>query len=373
MTRVKKISSRRDLRRFVRFPERLYADCDFWSPPLWSDEFKGYQRSNPVLANCEFELYLAFQDGKKEPVGRIMVYLDPGFNQHEERNSALFGAFDTIDDKAVSQALLDAATGWAQARGADDIVGPINPVAEYWGILTDGFDEPAMFLTPYNFAYYAEHLESAGFGKEVDLLAYEADAKKGYGLPQRYDRFLEIFSKKNPQFSVRRFDLKNLNGDAAHIHKISNIALSPNWGYVPVSEEVMLDMVGKLKPILDPDAIWFVEKDGEPVGFCLGWPDFNIVLKRMGGNLFPFGWTHLFRTLPKVQDYRLFGLAVLPEYHGMGLDALLYIHLFQALYPRNIRLEANFVLEHNAKIRNALERLGMEPTKTYRMYNRAVS
>lgn len=373
MIDVQAVRSYRDLKKFVKLPQKIYEHSPHWTPPLWSDEFKGYKKSNPVLADCEFELFLAYRFGSDEVLGRVMVYLDPNFNKHEGRNSALFGAYDVFDYPEVSLALMEAAQVWATRRGLDDLVGPINPIAEFWGILMDNFDQSAMFLTPYNHPYYAEHLSAAGFEKEVDLWAYVADAKDAYELPERYDHFVELFKKKHPQFTVRQFDPQRLKEEALHILQVSNIALAANWGYVPVGEEVFKDMISRLKLILDPDAIWFVEDGGKPVGFCLGWPDFNLVLKKMQGRLFPLGWTHLFRTLPKVKDFRLFGLAVLPEYHGKGLDAFLYIHLYKALAPRGIRLEANFILEENSKMNNALLRLGLKRSKSYRMFNRRLS
>ena len=83
----------------------------------------------------------------------------------------------------------------------------------------------------------------------------------------------------------------------------------------------------------------------------------------------PFGWVHLLWGAKKLRDYRLFGLAVHPGCHGMGLDALMYINLYKHLKKKNIRMEANYILEDNLHIKNALEKLGMEYMKTYRIYD----
>jgi ribosomal protein S18 acetylase RimI-like enzyme len=91
-----------------------------------------------------------------------------------------------------------------------------------------------------------------------------------------------------------------------------------------------------------------------------------VVLRKIEGRLFPFGFISLLAGIPKITNYRLFGLALLPEYHGMGLDVLLYVTLYKALSARKIRLEANYILEDNLMIRNALEKLALEHVKTYR-------
>ena len=132
----------------------------------------------------------------------------------------------------------------------------------------------------------------------------------------------------------------------------------------------MRSVFKRLKPIVDRDAVWFVEDEGRPVGYALGYPDINPLLKAIRGRLLPLGFIRLLKGLKKLQEYRLFGLAVLPGYHGQGLDVLLYMSLFEALSPKIMRLEANYILEDNAKIRNALEKLKLEQVKTYRVYEK---
>ena len=131
-------------------------------------------------------------------------------------------------------------------------------------------------------------------------------------------------------------------------------------------------MFRRLKPIADPEAIWFVEDRGRPVGFILGFPDLNVILRRIGGRLLPLGFLQVLFGIRMVTDYRLFGLAVLPEYQGQGLDVLLYLQIYKALAPRIRRLEANYILEDNPRIRNALEKLGLDLVKTYRVYEKPI-
>jgi GNAT superfamily N-acetyltransferase len=167
--------------------------------------------------------------------------------------------------------------------------------------------------------------------------------------------------------------MKKIVRDADAILRISNIALKDNWGYVPLERGELQDMFRRLKPIADPQAVWFVEDRGEPVGYALGFPDLNVVLRKTGGRMFPLGFLQVLFGIRRVRDYRLFGLAVLPPYHGRGLDVLLYTRLYKTLAPRIRRLEANYILEDNPKIRNALEKLGLDLVKTYRVYEKAIA
>jgi len=281
---------------------------------------------------------------------------------------AFFGAFDCIDDPAAGAILVETAEKWAIEKGMDTIRGPIHPVAENWGFVYDGYYSPPMYMSPWNPPYY--HKFFTEYSKAKDLLVYEVDMRKGYVLPERYISFFDKFLKRYPEVSFRRMNKKDIKTDAKAILDVSNQSLLDNWGYVPLELPVMEDMLKKLKLVVDPDAVWICEADGKPVGYCLGFPDINIIFKKTGGRLFPTGWYRLLFGSKKLKEYRLFGLAVHPEWQGKGLDAIMYINLYKHLVHKNILIEANYMLEDNFRILNALEKLGMEHIKTYRIYEK---
>lgn len=362
------VRTSKQMKAFVRLPHTLFQDNPCFVPPLWADEMTAYTaKNNPILKNADFELFLLL-DARAEPIGRTIAYIDHTFNRYYHTKMGFFGAFDCIDDRAAGRLLTRAAEDWLSARGMDALRGPINPVAENWGFLLEGYDTPPVYMSPWNPAYY--HGFFSGYQKAKDLLAYEADILAGYTLPERFEGFTERFLKRYPRIRIRRVNMKHIRDDARAIWQISNTALAENWGYVPLELPVMEDMLKKLKLIVDPDAVWMVEDDGKPVGYCLGFPDINALLSRIRGRLLPFGWLTLLRGVKKLRDYRLFGLAVHPDWHGKALDALMYIHLYQNLLAKKVRMEANYILEDNLHIKNALEKLGLEHTKTYRIYEK---
>ena len=328
-------------------------------------------RTNAILAHSDYTLMLAEDGGRT--LGRSLVYVDHAFNSFYKTRTGFFGAFECVRDAAAARALDEAAVSWLRERGMDRVRGPIHPVAESWGFLLDAFGEPPVFMAPYNPGYYNEFMQELGYGKIKDLLAFDASTERAYRIPDRFERFGRRRLAPGSDFSVRRLSMKNLVQDADAILRISNEALRDNWGYVPLNRDEFQDVFRKLKPIADPDAIWFVEHRGTPVGFALGFPDLNHILRRTGGRVFPLGFVPLLFGVRHVPDYRLFGLAVLPEYHGQGLDVLLYLQIYRALAPRIRRLEANYILEDNARIRNALVKLGMQRVKTYRVYEKAIA
>lgn len=364
------VHSKKSQRDFIHLPERIFRDHPCYIAPIWSDEIKSFSaEGNPILANSDFELLLVQNDDGKA-VGRTIVYIDHAFNQFNHSNIGFFGAFECVDDDLAAEMLIQAAENWLRSKSVHAIRGPINPAAENWGFILDGYDSPPVYLSPWNPPYYHAFFIAVGYEKAKDLLVYEADLQNGYQLPERFEDFYEKYIIRHPGVSLRRLNQHHIETDAKSIWEISNIALAGNWGYVPVELPVMEDMLKKLKLIVDPDAVWIAEYKGKPVGFCLGFPDINIILKRIKGNLLPFGWAELIFGAKKLRDYRLFGLAVHPDWQGKALDALMYVQLYNSLAAKQVRIEANYILEDNLRIKNALKKLGMRQIKTYRIYEK---
>ncbi|MBN2879761.1 MAG: GNAT family N-acetyltransferase [Clostridia bacterium] len=371
--KIEKASSKKQIRDFVYFPQSLYENNPCYVPPIWLDEKSAYnKKNNPILANSDFELFLLY-DNCGNPIGRNLVYIDHAHNEFYKVNMGFFGAFECIEDDNAAGMLIKPAEDWLIERNVDTIRGPIHPVAENWGFVYDGYQYPPVYMSPWNPEYYHSFFVSRGYEKSKDLLVYEIDIEKGYDLPERYTRFYNKFMEHYPEITIRRIDMNHIKKDAKAIWEVTNISLKDNWGFVPVDIDVMEDILKKLKLIVDPDAVWIVEDSGKPIGYCLGFPDINIILKKISGKLLPFGWINLLSGVKHLRDYRLFGLAVHPEYHRMGLDALMYINLYNHLKAKNVRMEANYILEDNLHIKNSLEKLGMEYLKTYRIYDKKLT
>jgi len=58
-----------------------------------------------------------------------------------------------------------------------------------------------------------------------------------------------------------------------------------------------------------------------------------------------------------------------PEYQQRAVDAILYRCTHEVLAPRgNVRVEANYVLEDNVRMTNAMRHLGLQQIRRYRVY-----
>ena len=163
--------------------------------------------------------------------------------------------------------------------------------------------------------------------------------------------------------------MQNFSHEVETIIELSNQSLADNWGYSPVTEAEVRAMAHDLKPIIHPKAVLFAEDEqGRPIGFAIAIPDVNQILKGMHGSLFPLGWIKMLWQLPRLTQYRMFALGVIPQYHGMGIDSLIYRALYEACYSPDIRMEINYVLEDNYPMNNAILKLGAKPLRRYRVY-----
>ena len=367
---IEKLRTGRQLKQFINLPRKIYIDDPLWVPPLWLLERSDHNaKKNPVLKRSEHAMFIAYKNG--QAAGRIIVYIDPRYNAYHKTKIGMFGSFECIDDPDTGKLLFSTAEAWLAERGMTKILGPINPIAESWGFLYENPTQP-VFMSPHNPLYYNDIINSCGYSKAKDLLVYEADARKGYEIPERFINFSNKVLERRTNLSIRTIDRKNLHRDAVYIKELLNTAVAGNWGFVPVEEAEMEEVVDKLKLILDENTIYFVEDNGTPVGIALGFPDINMLFKQISGRLTPSGIITLLKGRKKIKDYRLWGLAVLPEYQGLGLDVLLYVSIASYLTPLGCRLEANYMLEDNPDILNALKKMNLSYVKKYRVYEKDI-
>ena len=138
---VKKVSGKKDLRKFIEFELNHYKNHPFHVPPLIFDEENTFNpKKNPVFEFCDSALFMAYKDGK--PVGRIAAIVNNRSNQKFNEKKARFGWIEFIDDPEVSRALLEKVEKWAKDKGQTELIGPMGFTdLDYEGCLTYGFDQ----------------------------------------------------------------------------------------------------------------------------------------------------------------------------------------------------------------------------------------
>jgi ribosomal protein S18 acetylase RimI-like enzyme len=199
-------------------------------------------------------------------------------------------------------------------------------------------------------------------------MVYVIDAKDGYTFPERYLTLTEIV-KKRYGVTVREIDMHNIERDVVTILDMANVSICDNWGFYPVTTDEAKAMVRDLKQIINPKGVLIAEnQEGKPIGFAMTLPDINKIIKGLDGRLLPFGWLKLLTGLPKLHQFRMWALGVIPEYQGKAIDTLLYRATYEKLFTSDLWLEINYVLEGNDRMNNALYKLGVKNLRRYRVY-----
>ena len=328
---------------------------------------------NPYFGHAEVELFLAERDG--EPVGRISAQIDANWDAYRGDNDGQFGFFECRDDPEAATALFDAATGWLAERGRERALGPMDfTTNDELGIMIEGFEYRPVILEPWHPPYYARLFEENGFTKEIDLLMWHLEMgnlKEGLAFHPGIHEAAQQSLEENG-ITIRSMRRSDMAAEVARFHEVYNEAWGDNWGFVPLDPDEVEFHAKLLKVILDEDWAMIAEKDdGEVVGAALTLPDINQVLPKMKGRLFPFGWLHFLLGRRKIDTVRILALGVRKKWQQTGAAAAMYVRHIETTDPDGVmKGEAGWILETNEPMNRALEGMGGEVRKKFRIYGK---
>jgi hypothetical protein len=373
---IRPVRTRRELKRFVKVPFRLHRDHPQWVAPLVFERMQFLDRKkNPWFEHGEAEYFIAERAG--EPVGRITAQIDHRWDQHQGGSDAMFGFFETTDDREVTGALLGAASEWAAAKGRERILGPMDfTTNDELGILIEGFDRRPMILENWHPPYYRELIEAAGLTKAMDLLMWElqfGSLKDG----ERFDPSIHAAARKGLEEEgvvIRNYRKRESADEMRRFSAVYNEAWGDNWGFVPPTDAEIRHHAKILNQVIDEKWTFLAEKEGEVIGVALTLPDVNQVTAKLNGRLLPFGWARFLLGKRKIDQCRVFALGVKNAYRHSGVAAGLYLrHLEEAAVPGGIiGGEMGWILETNKPMNRAMEGMGGKVVKRYRLYERSL-
>ena len=368
--RVAPVASRGDLMRFIKLPLRLYRGDPNFVPHLISERKRFFSPANPLFEFTEVQ-YLLARDGQGKVIGRVTAHINRRHNEFWNEKTGFFGFFECIEQFEAARALMRAAEDWLGARGMTAVRGPFNfSTNEECGFLVEGFDRPPFLMMPYTKPYYLEFMDRLGYRRCKDLFAYYYEYPGS--IPEHIVRVSSRIQERTG-VTVRMIRTDNFEESVKEAMQIYNAAWARNWGFVPMTDAEFRYMAHELKPIMDPAVALIAEKDGRPVGFSLGLPDYNILLRKMRGRLLPLGWLRFLLGRRAIDRVRIITLGVIQEYRNQAIDILLYYDTFRNGLRRGYRsCEMSWVLEDNVRMIRAIERMGGRRYKTYRIYEKAL-
>ncbi len=371
---VEPVTDAKGIIALVKFPFKLYQGDPNWVPPFIEERRDFFDpKKNPFYEHARYQLFLARRGG--EIVGTIGAVVNDNHNAFHNEKAGAFGFFETINDQAVADALLNAAEEWLRGQGMEIVRGPLSfSTNDECGTLIDGFHEPPMVMMTYNPRYYPALIEGHGYTKAMDLFAWIVEdlAESLKAPPPKVLRVVDKVVQKEG-IRLRELDRKHLDRDVELVKQIYNRAWEKNWGFVPLTDAEIDHLVRSLLPVADTRLILLAETAaGEPIGVSLTLPDLHQALKRAGGgHMYPFGILKFLWHKRKINQVRLLIMGVIEKYRGRGIDAYFYLNTARrAVECGYKRLEGSWILETNTMMNLIIERLGGVRYKTYRIYEK---
>ncbi|MCO1625912.1 N-acetyltransferase, partial [Escherichia coli] len=243
------------------------------------------------------------------------------------------------------------------------------------GLLIEGFDTPPCAMMPHGKPWYAAHIEQLGYHKGIDLLAWWMQ-RTDLTFSPALKKLMDQVRKK---VTIRCINRQRFAEEMQILREIFNSGWQHNWGFVPFTEHEFATMGDQLKYLVPDDMIYIAEIDSAPCAFIVGLPNINEAIADLNGSLFPFGWAKLLWRLKVsgVRTARVPLMGVRDEYQFSRIGPVIALLLIEALRDPFARrkidaLEMSWILETNTGMNNMLERIGAEPYKRYRLYEKQI-
>ncbi|MBO8478963.1 MAG: hypothetical protein IAB80_08775 [Bacteroidetes bacterium] len=320
--RIVEVQSKKDLKKFVGFPDQLYRDCPQYVPALHSDQVKSLTAVS-TLSYCKHRMWMVM-DGKKV-VGRICGMINPRYNERYGKKRARFGWFDTINDIGVARLLLGTAESWAREQGMTEIHGPLyyNTLGKQ-GMLVEGYENVPPFNCLYNYPYYNDLVTALGFEKECDWIQYKLRADQP--VPEK---MVAIADRLMERYKLVEGDIDSLKKDKALVRKffqIYNDSFAETvYNFIPFTDEEIAEEAEQTIGLLDKRLCCFLlDGDGEIAAFGISFPSISVALQKAKGSMFPFGWVHFLKALKKFDTIDLMINGAAPKWQNTGVSSVFH-------------------------------------------------
>ena len=350
---IKPVTTRKELKQFVRFANKLYKGNKYYVPSMPLDDLNTLDKTkNGAFDFCESEYYLAYKNGNL--VGRVAAIINHKANESWKVNQVRFGWFDFIDDIEVSTALLDAVIAFGKSRGMTQIVGPLGFTDfDPEGMLVEGFDRVSTMALIYNHPYYPEHMKKLGYYKETGWVEYRLILPES--VPERHQKLSDVVIKRY-NLKLRKLTRKQIKKEnyGQKLFKLINETYCVLYGYSLLSEKQIDQYVDQYLAIIDARMLAFIEDEhGDLIAAGITIPSLSEALQKCNGEMFPFRWWHLLKAMfwkkPDTLDLLLIG--VRPDYQNKGVPTVLFNDLIQTVLKLGFKYaETNANLETNHSV-----------------------
>lgn len=323
MIHLHEVKTKKDLKRFVKFPFSLYKNSKYWVPPIISDEVATLSADkNPAFQNAEAHFFLALKNNAI--VGRVAAIVNWTEINDQHVKKMRFGWFDFIDDLEVSKALLDRVAEIGKRHNLEYMEGPVGfSNLDKNGALTEGFDHIGTMATWYNHPYYIDHFNALNFATEKEYI----ESKFSFiNLPvERFVRANDIILKRFKLKSCSYTKASDIEPHLDSMFELFNQSYSKLSSFVPVSSAQRDYFKKKFINFINPEFIKFIfDEHDKMVAFAIVLPSFSEALQETNGKLFPFGFLKLLKAKKNTKTALFYLIGVDPHYQNKGVTAVIF-------------------------------------------------
>ena len=327
------VQSRAEADIWLHLDRPIYKQYPNWVCPLDSDISKVFDPElNGKFKNGEAIRWYAVDSQTGEAVGRIAAFYDGNTLEEYDQPTGGCGFFECIDNQDVANLMFDACRQWLTSRGLEAMDGPINFGSRdaWWGLLVEGYEYEPLYTNPYHPPYYKALFENYGFQNFFNQNSYVWRAENGVLSDIALEKAHRVLA--NPEYQIRDIHNTDLAEAAENLRTIYNKAWALFTGVKEMSQQEAQKLMRTLRPIIDPNLIYFAYHNDQPIGFFVMVPDLNCVIGKFGGK---FGLIEKLRLMWELKVRkscdRVFGIifGITPQFQGKGIESAIMTYILE--------------------------------------------
>lgn len=324
---IKPVTDARTLQDWMRLPWTIYRNDANWIPHLKQDVEKVFDPArNKLLKEGAVQRWVLY-DASEQAIGRIAAFINPKTAYTEKQPTGGCGFFECINDQRAADLLFDAARDWLMEKGMEAMDGPINLGDRnmFWGLLIENFEDPPLYGTNYNPAYYKPLFERYGFQIWFNQFFFKRSAR----VPAQpiFHRKYESL-KRDPDITIHDARGRTVEQIANDFCTIYNDAWVDHENHRPMEMATAMKVVKAMKPVMDPRLLIFVRHKDRPIAMYISLPELNEIFRHVNGDLnwlgkLKFLW-HKWRGTVKNMTGIVFGVA--KAFQGKGIEGAMIVY-----------------------------------------------
>ncbi|MFA8300327.1 MAG: hypothetical protein ACEPOV_09215 [Hyphomicrobiales bacterium] len=357
--KVIEVKSKKHANQFLDIARAIYKNDPNFVCPLDLSINKIFDPKKNVFYSHGQCTRWILEDDNGNLIGRVAAFINENKAYTFDQPTGGMGFFECIENKEAAFLLFDTAKEWLHARGMKAMDGPINfgENDNFWGLLVEGFTDPAIGMQ-YNPPYYQKYFEEYGFDKYFEQVSNILDYTKKFP-----DRFWKIANwvRQKEGFSFEHFKFSNAKKYIRDLKEVYDNAWQFHENFDPIKEKDLYDSLEEAKGIIDEELIWFAYFEGKPIAFLVMYPDANQIFKKFNGKLNL--WNKLrflyYKRKDMITRTRIVIMGVVPQFQKYGLESAIFWYLNEVFKKKSYNeIELSWVGDFNPKMRALHESVG---------------